>query len=122
MADYLTRAGAASNVKGNKTVSFLLCVSETSSENHSLLFSTNFILTGNQHDRRYVLETRDNKRLLATASVSNHEDITEVTACYWLKANNATFSLMYTSAKSTLALSLYQNFTGLSLAVMGNSM
>ena len=85
-------------------------------------FITNFVLTGNQHDRRYILETHSNRRLHMTVSVTSSQHITELTVCYWLHDNNATLSLVYTSAKGIPSFSMYQNFTGLRFSVMGKSM
>lgn len=85
----------------------------------------NFILTGNLHDRRYILETRGNKRVRMTAPVSSSTNINKLTVCYWLQDNYASLSMMYTSANDTMetpAFSLYQNSTSLRLSVKENIM
>lgn len=92
----------------------------------SLEIYTNFTSAGNLHDRRYILETRGDKRLVVTAPVSSSTYINKMTVCYWVQdLNYASLSLEYISTNNTVetpAFSLYHNSTGLRLTVNENIM
>ncbi|XP_078369213.1 uncharacterized protein LOC144653157 isoform X3 [Oculina patagonica] len=79
---------------------------------------------GNLQDRRYILETRGDRRLVLTTSVSSSTYINTMTVCYWVQdLNRATLSLKYMSTNNTVknaAFSLYQNATDLRLTVNQN--
>lgn len=81
-------------------------------------------MTGNLHDRRYILETRGDKQLVITSPVSSGSYINKMTICFWVQnLNYATLSLKYISTNNTvetLAFSLFQNSTGLRLTVNEN--
>ncbi|XP_068718037.1 uncharacterized protein [Montipora capricornis] len=78
-------------------------------------------ILGNKHDRCYVLEIHRDKHLQMNTLVKAPAKISELTICYWLHDSNSSLSITYNSAGNKQVISLQQDFKGLSLAVVDNT-